>query len=152
MLLIVESLSGLDMAAIGEIYDLNSREVQMLSDYLRDDFFQSPGAFYALWRQEDACVAALRMESYLDGVLLEALHTRRECRNRGYATQLLKNSLAFAKKQGFFSVYAHIKADNLPSLAVHKHCGFVCQKESARLLDGTVTTQYHTYKKALSVK
>ena len=44
--------------------------------YLRESFFQTEGAFYAVWTEKGYYVSALRLEPYQDGLLLEALETR----------------------------------------------------------------------------
>ena len=110
--------------------------------YLRQCFFALPDSRYFLWEEQGKAVSALRSESYGNDVLLTALETAPDCRNKGYATALLKAVLRYLEKG---NVYVHIRRDNLASVAVHLHCGFVKVKTGARLLDGSYSAQYDTY-------
>ena len=101
--------------------------------YLRESFFKTEGAYYALWEVNGTYVSALRIEPYKDGVLLEALETAPEHRCRGYAKQLMQAVLAGEKK-----VYSHVGKGNLPSLRAHEACGFRRILEQAVYIDGSV--------------
>ena len=102
-------------------------------DYLRDVFFKTQGAYYALWEDQGRYVSALRLEPYKDGVLLEALETAPDSRGRGYAQSLVKAVLPLENK-----IYSHVGKKNNPSLAVHEKCGFQRISQRAVYIDGSV--------------
>lgn len=106
--------------------------------YLRDIFFTTEGAFYAVWEQKGAYVCALRMEPYQDGLLLEALETAPLQRKKGYATDLLKAVCAYLKRRGCCVIYSHVSKDNAASLRAHAACGFHRLLEYAVYIDGSV--------------
>lgn len=105
--------------------------------YLTDCFFKTPGAFYALWRPGGRCTAALRMEPYQDGFLVEGLETAPDCRKKGYASQLVLHVLE-SLPEGKRKIYSHVARDNAYSLAVHEKCGFQKILEYARCIDGSI--------------
>jgi len=107
--------------------------------YLREDFFQKKDAVYAVWEIEKRYRAALRLEPYKDGLLLEALETAPEDRRRGYAFSLINAVLSILRGGKYRIIYSHINKRNLPSLGVHKKCGFTKISDSATYVDGTVT-------------
>ena len=151
MLHIVRSMKELNFAQLMEVYAESNREngdefyphmpegqrllqaEQDFYQYLRESFFKTEGAYYALWEQDGRYVCALRIEPYKDGVLLEALETAPEHRCRGYAKQLMEAVLAGEKK-----VYSHVGKKNGPSLRVHEKCGFRRILEQAMYIDGSV--------------
>ena len=107
--------------------------------YLKEIFFATPGAFYALWTPEGRCTAAVRFEHYRDGLLLEGLETAPEARGRGYAKALLQASLDYLREDGQQVIYSHVDKENAPSLAVHQACGFQRILEHAVYIDGSVS-------------
>lgn len=113
--------------------------------FLGRGFFNEPGAAIYLWTVGDAAVSALRVERWMDGVLITALQTAEGCRNRGYARMLLSAALEHLGQQGSGRTYAHIHHRNRASVCVHEKCGFRMIADTARLLDGTVTAQMGTY-------
>lgn len=117
---------------------------QMFYHYLRDVFFRDPRAFYAVWDAERGYLAALRIEPYRDGVLIEALETAPEARGTGVASALLKALLVECRKLQFGKIYAHIRKDNAISLHLHQKCGFSIISESAVLVDGSFSSEYYT--------
>ena len=121
-----------------ESSQLRKAEEDFIS-YLRDDFFRCRDPIYAVWEVDDCYKAALRLEPYQDGVLLEALETAPEARRQGYASQLVKTVLDHLRDSDYKVVYSHISKRNLPSLGVHQKCGFVKIADFATYLDGTVT-------------
>ena len=52
-----------------------------------EGFFQIPGAQYWIWEEEGRYVSCLRLKPDRDGLLLEALETRPDCRRRGFGKQ-----------------------------------------------------------------
>ncbi len=103
-------------------------------EYLQNDFFRMPGAVYCVWQAEGAAVSALRLEPYKDGLLLEALETRPDCRRRGYGEALIRAVLA----QESGKIYSHVHKKNTASLAIHEKCGFRRISEMAAYIDGSV--------------
>ena len=106
-------------------------------DYLRQCFFKTSGAVYAVWQEDGSYVSALRLEPYRDGVLVTALETAPLERGKGYASQLLRAVLAQAEGP----VYSHVAKDNLPSLGLHGKLGFRRIQERALYLDGSVDSR-----------
>ena len=110
------------------------RAEESFYQYLREGFFPTEGAVYAIWTENGKYVSALRLEPYEDGLLLEALETAPVCRRKGYASQLVRAvQEAFPKK-----IYSHVNRKNTPSLAVHKKCGFRQVLDYAKYVDGSV--------------
>lgn len=161
MLKIIHSMKELDLGQLMSVYVQSNREhgvqhdpglseneqllqaEQELYCYIQE-FLASDQAFYAVWVSGVRYVAALRMEPYLDGLLLEALETAPEARGNGCATALVKSTLAYLREQGSTVVYAHISKSNLASLAVHKACGFEILKDHARYIDGSFSNAAYT--------
>lgn len=107
--------------------------------YLREDFFQQKDAFYAVWIVDGIYQSALRLEPYRDGMLLQALETAPNARRKGYASSLIAEVLKNLQGSSYKAVYSHVEKRNIPSLAVHKNCGFQKLSDSATYIDGTVT-------------
>ncbi len=106
--------------------------------YLREVFFTTPGAAYALWEVEGRPVSALRLEPYRDGLLIEAVETLPALRLRGYAKQLL---LAVLEQYRGNKLYSHVGKLNEPSLGLHQSCGFQRVLEYAVYIDGSVNSR-----------
>jgi len=154
MLRIARSITELNFTHLMEVYAESNREngeefypempegqrllqtEQDFYQYLRESFFKTQGAYYALWVEKGVYVSALRIEPYKDGVLLEALETAPEHRRKGYAKQMVTAVLAGEKK-----VYSHVGKRNLPSLRVHEACGFCRISEQAVYIDGSVNAK-----------
>ena len=102
--------------------------------YLRECFFRTPGAAYAVWEEGGSYVSALRAEPYRDGVLVNALETAPQQRRKGYASRLLEAVLGTLNGP----VYSHVAKSNLPSLALHERLGFRRIQETALYLDGSL--------------
>lgn len=102
--------------------------------YLRECFFRTPGAVYAVWEEGGSYVSALRAEPYRDGVLINALETAPDQRGRGFASRLLGAVLGTLDGP----VYSHVAKDNVPSLKLHQKLGFRRIQENAVYLDGSV--------------
>lgn len=111
------------------------RAEQDFYQYLQEVFFQAEGACYALWEQDGRYLSALRLEPYEDGLLLEALETRPDCRGRGYAAALLQAVL----EQETRKIYSHVSRNNIASLRTHEKCGFCKILDHAVYIDGSVS-------------
>jgi len=138
--LCVQAFDELDIAKLMEVYVEGNREngayfypeeppEQQIKLAERDaeqylqEFFTGPDACYWIWDKGGKYISALRLEPWRDGYLLEALETHPDFRRKGYATRLMEgvlNQLPDGTK-----VYSHISKTNIPSLNVHRRCGFV---------------------------
>lgn len=154
LLLILRSLQEVNYSQIMQVYEESNKRYadaeyprlpcglrvinaeQDFYAYLRE-FFSTDGAMYAIWSVDGEYKSALRMEPYADGYLLAGLETAPAEREKGYAKQLIRESLSFFRKINNAAIYSHVDKDNIPSLAVHKACGFVCIREDAEYIDGT---------------
>ena len=153
MLLVARKLKELSFGKLMEVYAEgnldNGQELwpdeppfrqQMLAeqdfyDYLRQVFFITPGAVYAIWQLDDTYVSALRLEPYRDGMLLEALETTPEHRRKGYGKALVN---AVLEKWPEVRVYSHVAKGNEASLRTHENCGFRKVLDYAVYVDGSV--------------
>ena len=116
--------------------------------YLQDCFFRTEGAVYCVWEESGQYVSALRLEAYQDGLLVSALETTPQKRNRGFAKKLL--CAVCCQLQAPCTLYAHVKKDNIASLRVHEAGGFTRILEYGAMLDGSVNARYCTLKKTVS--
>ena len=105
--------------------------------YLREIFFHTEGAAYAVWEENGAYICALRLEPYRDGLLLTALETAPEFRRQGFAKRLICAVLAEHQDE---NIYSHVSKRNAPSLRAHSACGFRKILDYAVHLDGSVLT------------
>lgn len=153
MLIIAKKLRELSFGQLMEIYREgnleNGREAAPLEteqrqiaigeqdfyNYLDQVFFRTPQAYYAIWEKDGAYVSALRLEPFRDGLLLEALETRPDCRRKGYAKALITGVL---EKLPDVKVYSHVSKRNFASLRTHESCGFEKKLDYAVCADGSV--------------
>ena len=141
MLIVARNVTDLRVFALAEVYDLDSiDEGQDFYGFLCEDFF--PDGICCVWEENGRYVAALRLQRWQDGYLLEGLQTHREHRGRGYAAKLVCAALETLKMK---KVYSHIRRDNAPSVAVHTACGFQKILDHATYLDGSVHFDTDTY-------
>jgi len=146
LLCLARSLQQLHFGKLMEVYIERNLEKaaeagllqaeQDFYQYLRDCFFPTPGAVYAVWMEDGEYVSALRLEPYKDGLLLAALETAPKHRRRGCACQLVNAVLSQLPGQ---RIYSHINKRNEASLAVHKKCGFRKIADFAAYIDGSVS-------------
>lgn len=115
---------------------------QSFHQYLRECFFKTSGARYALWVVDGRYVSALRLEPYQDGLLLEALETHPQHRRRGYAAALIQAVLA---QNPGVKIYSHVGKRNTASIKTHEKCGFQRILEHAVYADGSVLTSACTF-------
>ena len=141
MLIVARNVSDLKVFTLAEVYDLNTLdEGQDFYGFLCEDFF--PDGICCVWEDKGRYVSALRLQKWQDGYLLEGLQTHPDHRGRGYAKQLITESLEALKLE---KVYSHIRRDNAPSIAAHTACGFRKILEHATYLDGSVHLDVDTY-------
>lgn len=123
----------------------NEQIIQAQQDfyaYLQQDFFTKEEDIYCIWEENGRYVCALRLEHYRDGLLLEALETRPECRKQGYAEKLIRAVQTLVGEQ---KIYSHISKKNVASQTVHQRCGFEKILNHARYADGSVNDRSGTY-------
>ena len=155
MLVVIHSMRELNFGQLMAVYEESNRKngkefwpeqpegqrilraEQDFYQYLRESFFQTEGAFYAVWTEKGYYVSALRLEPYQDGLLLEALETAPEYRCKGYASTLIR---AVQELPEIEKIYAHVHKKNTASLRTHKNCGFRRILEHAVYIDGSVRT------------
>lgn len=113
---------------------------QSFHDYLQTDFFAQENARYFIREIDGRYVAALRLEPYQDGLLIEALETRPDCRRQGHAFALIEAVKATVPDR----LYAHISKRNTASLRTHEKCGFRRISGQAVYSDGTVNENHCT--------
>ena len=158
------SMRDLQFSELMSVYEQTNREIaedeyshldrnsgliqaeQFAYQYLKDVFFQTPGAFYAVWIEKGKMVSAMRMEPYRDGWLLEGLETAPEHRRKGYATSLMQAVLQQCKAEGKLPVYSHIAKKNRASICAHKKCGFICMLDYAVEIDGSLLRNSATFR------
>lgn len=162
MLMIAKSLSELDFDALMEIYVEGNREhgaelwpekseeeqlalsKQDFRRYLEEQFFPQPGAVYAVWEAEGKYVSALRLEPNRDGLLMEALETIPEQRQKGYAVTLIRAVQNRLREQEKVKIYSHVSKRNTASLRTHARCGFRRFLDHAVRFDGSVNPNAYT--------
>lgn len=161
MLKMIDSLTDIDFRQLMDVHEegncLNGQELypnysenlqiiyaeQDFYAYL-EEFFKEPTARYALWCIDGRYVAALRIERYNDGFLLNALETAPSMRGNGFATKLIQAVIENLSSCGNGVLYSHVHKTNRPSLNVHLSCGFRIVSDQAVYLDGTVRTDSFT--------
>ena len=158
MITIANSLSELSFSKLMEVYLEGNLEKareefshyseyaglqlaeQDFYQYLRECFFTTPGARYAILEERRKYCSAVRLEPHLDGMLISGLETAPSERRKGHAENLLREVLLRADTK----VYSHVYKKNMASLAVHKKCGFRIISDRARYLDGSVNARAYT--------
>lgn len=139
-ILIARSMREMDVGRLMDIYYGENAALDVNEFYQRVmSFFQTEGAFYAILKEQNTYLSALRVEPYLDGAIITGLETPTDMRCRGYATDLLKRVLPILESSGYAKVYSHVERRNKASMCVHDRCGFFTLMEHAVLLDGTVS-------------
>ncbi len=152
----IKRLQDLDFSMLMHVYEETNLEFggafgqleaeQAFYQYLRDVFFRTDGAFYAVWIEADCYVCALRIEPYRNGYILAGLETMPSKRCEGYATMLVKAVAEHLLEElPNTIIYAHIKKNNLPSQRVHIRCGFQKTADSAAYIDGSVSSDAYTF-------
>lgn len=160
MLIIVNGMKQLNFRQLMDVYEQSNLEQgrmlfphapasqwpllaeQDFYQYLRECFFATSGAVYAIWQENGRYVSALRLEPYMDGLLIEALETLPSVRNMGYAGMLLT---AVCDRMRETKLYAHVDKANISSIHVHERCGFHRILEHAVYADGSVLSGSCTY-------
>ena len=160
MLIIAKKMRDLDFGQLMEIYiegnlekgkelapeETEARQIalgeQEFYQYLKQVFFRTLGAVYAVWEENGKYVSALWLEPYRDGLLLEALETRPDQRQKGYAKALICGVLT---RTGNTKIYSHVDKANLASARTHESCGLRKTLNYAVCADGSVLRQLDTF-------
>lgn len=143
MLQIFNSSYGVDLSKLQQVYS-ESGNSYFYEDTL--DFLLEDRCVYAVWCVDGCYVSALRWQPYLDGFLIAGVETRPDAKRRGYARQLLRAVLVHFAADGKRIVYSHIDKHNQASIRLHHNCGFEKSRDYARLLDGSVSHEYRTFR------
>lgn len=162
MLYLAEKMSALHFGSLMAVYAESNREngrvfwpeesemrqMQLAEEdfynYLSQVFFKTPGAMYAVWKENERYVSALRLEPYRDGLLLEALETAPAQRRKGCAAALIQAVQVFLRQRGSVKLYSHVDKQNLPSLKTHEACGFRRTADYAVYIDGSINQEMYT--------
>lgn len=160
MLLIAERFRELSFGKLMEVYresnerngeerypeETPERQLALAEEgfyrYLQEDFFSKPDARYCIWTENGSYVSALRLWPFQDGQLLEGLETKPGQRRKGYAASLIRAVQEHCPTGT--RIYSHVSRSNTASLGLHESCGFRVVQETARYLDGTVSTRAQT--------
>ena len=130
-----------DWPHLPEAFGLQQAELDFYL-YLKDVFFNTPGASCSVWQHNGKYISALRLEPYMDGLLLEALETKPDYRGQGYAKTLVK---AVLEANPGRKIYSHIHKSNVPSIRTHLACGFRKILDHAAYIDGSVNHRASTF-------
>ena len=154
MLISADAFEKLDFAALMEIYIEGNVEngeyfwpeetperqlvlaVEKFRSYLVDGFYGTKCGTYWIWEEDGRYISALRLEQHPDGLLMEALETRPDCRRMGYAKKLISAMLKQLPEGT--RVYSHVHKKNGPSLETHRSCGFTKALDYSICSDGSV--------------
>ena len=153
MLICARKIDELDFDALMEIYKEGNVEngayffpdetperqyvlaLESFCKYLADDFFRKEDAQYWILSNSGQYLSALRLEAYEDGLLLEALETRPDCRRQGYAKKLIQSVLL--QIDAGTRIYSHVSKKNAASIATHLGCRFEQYLDCVIESDGT---------------
>ena len=160
MLKIMKHMGQISFSSLMAVYEETNREIgqeewpdlpehfaiQMAENdahqYLREIFFKTPGAVYAIYTVEENYVSALRLEPYRDGLLIEALETAPGQRRKGYGRALIR---AVQEVYSGRTLYSHIDKQNAASRELHQSCGFEKVEDFVVYIDGSVNYRGSTY-------
>lgn len=99
--------------------------------FLQKDFFPRDGSTYWILEDNGIRVSGLRTCRIQPSLYyLEALETRPDLRERGYASKLLTNVLQALEKEGASQLWDCVRKTNAASLRTHKKCGFQIVSEA----------------------
>lgn len=93
---------------------------------------------YFVWEEDGQWVSALRLTKLPECEYLEALETAPVHRKKGYGEKLIRAVVDALRQDGSVVIRDNVSKKNLPSLAIHKKCGFIIEEENGtNYLDGT---------------
>lgn len=126
----VEKLAVHDLYALTQLFDYHDVE-QMISKCTHDiqngiiDIFVLYykgvllGELHVMYESEDENYAVRGRRAYLF-----AFRVRKEFRNKGYGTHLLKTVLAILKEDGYYEFTVGVEDDNPRAIHMYKSLGF----------------------------
>ena len=95
-----------------------------------EEFMASERNRYYVLEVDGQWVSALRLTKLNDFYYLEALETGEAHRRKGYGSQLICEVISALKQHGPVTIRSSVNKQNARSLATHKKCGFVIDKEN----------------------
>ena len=115
---------------------------QGFCDYLRTDFFATPGNRYYVLEDDGRWASAIRLYPVPErpgAFYAEALETAPDLRRRGYGRKLMELLLFSLAQDGPFELTDSVHKQNEASLAFHRNVGFkVFQEDAVSALTGNV--------------
>ena len=100
-------------------------------DFLKNDFFCQSEAACWVYAEAGVWLSAARTCKIRPGLYyLEALETRPDQRQKGYASLLLAGIADTLKKDGAFRLCDCVEKTNAASLKTHEKCGFAIVSEA----------------------
>lgn len=98
-----------------------------------DEFFSKPGNTYWILEEDGLWVSALRLSLIGPGsYYLEALETRPDSRQKGFAVKLMKAVTDELKAFGPFVIRDCVSKRNVPSIKTHEKAGFCIVSDAGR--------------------
>lgn len=127
-------------------FELSVADMHKVRSYYEDLtlFFQEDKGKLFLWEEEGEFVSVCRVESEQRYCVLHDLETKPNARRKGNGKKLLTATISYLEDFGCDKIVVHVKKSNRQSLALHTEVGFTKVKDTAHLLDGTVSTSYMT--------
>lgn len=115
-------------------------------DFIKD-FLKRPSNFLAINIKDDIYVSAFRLiglDRKRTKFYLEALETHGSYLRKGYAKELIGESIKILNKDKNIKIESAIKKGNIASLETHKKCGFLIDKDYVIFEDGVVRKDCYT--------
>lgn len=115
-------------------------------DFIKD-FLKNPNNFLAINIKNNIYVSAFRLISLnrkKTEFYLEALETHSSYLRKGYAKELIEESIKILNKNKNIKIESSIKKLNVASLETHKKCGFLIDKDYVIFDDGVVRKDCYT--------
>ena len=145
MLLRINDFSGIDERKLMDIYaESNTDNIEYFFpdepdkqlalkkvedgfiDFIKTEFFAKEGNAYYVLEDDGIWVSALRLNLIENGLYyLEALETRPDCRQSGYAVKLYRGVFNELRKTGSFRILSSVHKENTPSIKAHIKSGFI---------------------------
>lgn len=151
MLKIVTSVEPWLIAVLQSIFDetaeSHDNDYESVTRFLHQD-----GGMICLWKDGEVYTSTCRVDMGEDACLLHNLATKVSFRRKNYGRKLVTALIEYLSGLNVSSILVHIKKDNIPSLKLHESVGFIKIRDSARLLDGTVTSAYITMEYVINEK
>ena len=124
--------------------------------FMREEFFAKPGRFWMAETADGLWASALRLLPLEEPNtwMIEALETHPDHRHKGYAAQLLTDTVRFLEETfGEIVLLSGVGKRNTASLQTHLHSGFIREKETWTE-DGETTNRCCTmaYRSRLGVR